>query len=491
MFEKNIRPACEIIVGSSDPATARVLMRLKREGRVKRLAARLYTTNMTDSPERIVRRNLWTIVGKLWPCARLSHRTAFEYAPHDGHVFLGYKYTRKVRLPGLTLHFIATSASLSSDYPFIEGLGVSSLARAVLENLEPDRTQGGVDKCLPVEAVEKRLEAEFAAGGEDALNKLRDEARAVAAETGHDREFARLDRMAGALLSTRPSNVLKSSVALARVAGEPFDGARIELFEALLEGLGARAFPEYRDVSQSEDDYAAFAFFESYFSNYIEGTVFELEEARRIVETGVSIPTRDADSHDILGTYAITSNRAEMSRCAATSDDFIDLLRGRHRVVMSGRPSSGPGLFKTRNNRAGNTHFVSFDRVRGTLKRGFDMSRAIRSPFARAVFVLFVTSEVHPFAGGNGRLSRIMMNAELSSAGLVKVIVPTVFRPDYLGALRRLSRNGDPAAFIEAMTRLYEFSRWLSHGDYETLKGRLESCQAFSEDDGTILRFGE
>ena len=36
-----------------------------------------------------------------------------------------------------------------------------------------------------------------------------------------------------------------------------------------------------------------------------------------------------------------------------------------------------------------------------------------------------------------------------------------------------------------------KFSRWLSHGDYETLKGRLESCQAFSDDDGAILRFGE
>jgi len=85
MFEKNIRPACEIIVGSSDPATARVLMRLKREGRVKRLAARLYTTNMTDSPERIVRRNLWTIVGKLWPGARLSHRTAMLFSVAHCH----------------------------------------------------------------------------------------------------------------------------------------------------------------------------------------------------------------------------------------------------------------------------------------------------------------------------------------------------------------------------------------------------------------------
>lgn len=33
---------------------------------------------------------------------------AFEYAPHEGYVFLGYKYTRKVILPGVTIHFLAT-----------------------------------------------------------------------------------------------------------------------------------------------------------------------------------------------------------------------------------------------------------------------------------------------------------------------------------------------------------------------------------------------
>ena len=86
-----------------------------------------------------------------------------------------------------------------------------------------------------------------------------------------------------------------------------------------------------------------------------------MDEARRIVETGVAIPTRDADSHDILGTYAIASNRREMCRRAATADEFLEILRSRHRVVMSGRPSCAPGLFKTRDNRAGNTHFVSFD----------------------------------------------------------------------------------------------------------------------------------
>ena len=488
-MEKNLQPLNEVIVGSADPGVAKLLNRLKHEGRVVRLAPRLYTTNLTDTPERVVRRNLWTIVGKLWPGARLSHRTAFEYAPHEGHVFLGYKYTRKVSLPGVTVHFILTPESLPSDYPFMEGLGVSSRARALLENLEPDRTQGDVEKCLPVEAIEERLEAEFSTGGEAALNKLHDEARNVASASGLSYGFSRLDKLIGALLSTRPASVLKSGVALARVAGEPFDSSRIELFGALLARLAGGDFPDCPERNVSDADYSTFAFFESYFSNYIEGTEFELEEARRIVETGVAIPTRDADSHDILGTYAIASNRREMSRRADSAEEFLELLRARHRVIMSGRPSSAPGLFKTRDNRAGNTHFVSFDRVRGTLKRGFDMSRAIRHPFARAIFVLFVTSEVHPFADGNGRISRIMMNAELTAAGQTKIIVPTVFRPDYIGALRRLSRDGDPEVLVTAMLRLWEFSRWLSFGGFETLKSRLEASNAFSADEGKILRW--
>ena len=489
MLEKNLQSLNEVIIGSSRSDVAKLLLRLKHEGRVKRLAPRIYTTNLTDSAENIIRRNLWTIAGNLWPGARLSHRTAFEYAPHNGHVFLAYKYTRKIRLPGVTVHFLSTPASLESDYPFLGNLGVSSLARAMLENLEPDKTQGGVAKCQDAESLESRLEAEFAAGGETALNKLRDDARVVASQTGHRREFDRLDRMIGALLSTRPADVLTSKVALARAAGEPFDSARIELFGALLAKLNSTAFPDFPDPNVLQTSFSTFAFFESYFSNYIEGTMFELDEARRIVESGVSIPSRDADSHDILGTFAIASNRAEMSRTAKDAEGFLELLRERHRVVMSGRPASRPGMFKTHDNRAGETHFVSVDCVRGTLKRGFDMARALRHPFARALFMLFMTSEVHPFEDGNGRISRLVMNAELVSAGQAKVIVPTVFRQDYIGALRRLSRNGDPDVLIAAMNRLRDFSRRLSCDSFDTARRQLEASSAFSDDDGDILRF--
>jgi Fic family protein len=105
------------------------------------------------------------------------------------------------------------------------------------------------------------------------------------------------------------------------------------------------------------------------------------------------------------------------------------------------------------------------------------------------VFVLFVTSEVHPFADGNGRISRIMMNAELTAAGQAKVIVPTVFRPDYIGALRRLSRNGDPSVLVKAMTRLRDFSRRLVGDDVSAMRRQLEEANAFKDDDNFILRF--
>jgi len=52
----------EIIAGSSRPDVARLLSRLKKEGKVIRIAPRVYTTNLTDSPENIVRRNIWAIV---------------------------------------------------------------------------------------------------------------------------------------------------------------------------------------------------------------------------------------------------------------------------------------------------------------------------------------------------------------------------------------------------------------------------------------------
>ncbi|WP_196937391.1 Fic family protein [Sphingobacterium pedocola] len=94
----------------------------------------------------------------------------------------------------------------------------------------------------------------------------------------------------------------------------------------------------------------------------------------------------------------------------------------------------------------------------GTLVQVFDFFRALRHSFAKAAFMMFMVSEVHPFVDGNCRLARVMMNAELVSEEQSKIIIPAVFRKDYLGALRQLTRRQEPDTFIRMLQRAQLFS---------------------------------
>src|SRR5580704_4081243 len=89
----------------------------------------------------------------------------------------------------------------------------------------------------------------------------------------------------------------------------------------------------------------------------------------------------------------------------------------------------------------GDTVFVAPELVQGTLARGLEMHRMLSDPFQRAVFMMFLVSEVHPFVDGNGRVARIMMNAELVATGERRIIVPTIFRSNYLTGLEAVSHN--------------------------------------------------
>ena len=480
----------EILIATSDKKLSAMITRLKKEEKIRKIASRVYSSNLTDTPDSIIKRNLYTIIGKLYPGALISHRSAFELRPSaDGHFYLTYSYTKNIYLPGVTLHLIAGHKPIGIDNRFLDGLYISHPARAYMENLQLGYVRNGISKCLPQAELEAKLETKMLANGEKELNHLRDQAREISAELQLEKEFRLLDKIIGAILSSGAAEMLQSESVKAWAAGEPYDSQRIELFTSLFEHLVNKDFKHYIDINSTEPAYKNFAFFESYFSNYIEGTEFEVEEAKQIVDTGVALPTRDEDSHDVLGTFYITSNRKEMSILPKDPDDLIGILQRRHSILLSARPSKTPGLFKEQNNKAGNSHFVDYRMVRGTLKKSYEIYRAIQDPVARAYFILFVISEIHPFNDGNGRISRIMMNAELTAAGLPKIIIPTVYRIDYIDALKRLTQNEEPATFIRALERVRLFSSGLDGADYDALKAYLEQCNAFRDEQEYILRF--
>ena len=138
---------------------------------------------------------------------------------------------------------------------------------------------------------------------------------------------------------------------------------------------------------------------------------------------------------------------------------------------MVGRPDIGRGEFKVSANQAGAVIFVDPELAHGTLARGLSVVGSLPPGFARAIYVMIVVTEVHPFTDGNGRAARLMMNAELSSVGQCRLVVPTVLRNEYVSSLRRVSVNdGDPRALVSVLSHAWRWTAampWMDRGATE------------------------
>ena len=482
----------EVICSSKDAKISKQITKLLSAGVIRKIAPRVYSSNLDEPIEDIIRRNLFQILGNTYPGTLLSHRSAFEFQPtKTGQLFLTTSYTKKVKLPGITIQFLSGPAPIAGDHKFSGQLSASQRARAFLENLQVTKKVGSESKCLSLPEIEERLEQIIRVNGEVELNKLRDQARGISEQLGMQQEFEKLNRLISALLTTKTSKILSSPLAKARAFGKPYDPARMELFETLFRELKQVEFPYRKDKNTTPKSFRNFAFFESYFSNYIEGTVFEIDEAKQIIQTNKPIPSRNDDSHDVLGTYQIVSNQKEMEMTPSTPEEFLKIIAFRHSILLSARVDKNPGLFKDKNNFAGSTAFVDYNLVGGTLIQSYDFYRALEHPFAKAAYIMFVLSEVHPFLDGNGRIARVMMNAELVNAGQSKILIPTVFREDYMGALKKFTKQQKCDTYIQMLQRAQEFSAHVYSENMDDMQAYLTSCNAFIEDSDGLLKIAK
>lgn len=478
----------DVIFSSSDPVISRAISKLEKSGQIKKIAPRVYTPAVDETAEVVIKRNLFKVIGHLFPGIMLSHRTALEFKPTStGDLFFTSTSERKVKLPGITLNIMKGPAPLEGDTMNTQ-LRASQTERAMLENLQESRKPGSRSKTLTLPEIEERLESIVRARGEKGLNEFRDKAKLISAELGMEKEMEKLNKLISAMLATKPSNILSSPLTIARALGHPYDPNRIQLFEKLFVELKQCEFADIPDKNTTQLAFRNFAFFESYFSNFIEGTKFTIEEALQIIETGKPLAARDEDSHDVLGTYQIVSNRKEMSVTPGSPDRLLKILQYRHAILLSVRPNKNAGVFKIKNNQAGSSYFVDHTLVNGTLTQGFEFYLALKDPFAKAAYMMFMISEVHPFDDGNGRIARIMMNAELVAAGHTKIIIPSVFREDYLGGLRQLTRKMEPDTYIRMLQKAQLFSATIHGGDMDHMLDVLKASNAFEEGEDYILK---
>ena len=449
--------------------------RAASRGEIRRIARGIYTSNLDEPLEQLVRRRWFDLAALVFPGATVVDRSAHDGGPaEDGSLFLdvGPKPSspRTVNLPGLQLRPRNGPGPVEGDTEFV-AIHMASPARAALDNLWPSRARAGVARTLRTDELESWLDRLARSQGEEALNRLRDQARKIYPKLDAAEQFETLDQTIGAMLGTRETG-LETRAAQARQAGVAYDTERLRLFEELRTELSKQHLPER---AAPDDRLRLFAFYEAYFSNWIEGTEFEVEEAEQIVFEGRVPEQRPADAHDVRGTFEAASSAPFRARPPEDYEALVAYLSGSHELVMGGRPEASPGRFKERSNRVGAVTFVRPELVEGTLREGFKLHQTLISGLARAVFMLFLISEVHPFADGNGRVSRLLMNAGLSADSLCRIVIPPVYRDEYLSALRALSVNANPTPVWKVLDRA---QRWAAEIEWSDRASTLRAIEA-------------
>lgn len=479
----------EIVFSSADTFTTKQIGKLVKERLLRKLIPRVYTSNNLEEDKVIIQKNLWMLIANLLPESMLSHRSAIEFKLTDAeNIYLTGQNKKVYNWHGIKIRMTIGPQRLADDYPLYDQLYVSSLERALLENLMPSRTVNGEKRTLKQEKVEERLLQELNAKGESALNEIRDRAKEIADTFGWEKAFSKLNKLIGSILSSQPKDILQSPIALANALGEPYDSNRMDLFQKLVAELKNTSFKNRPQKTNDAETFSLISFFESYFSNYIEGTVFEISEAVDIIFNSKVIPNRAGDTHDILGTYQLVNNRFDMHQIPENPEELLVFLQRRHQLVLGGRKEKNPGRFKTIANRAGDSFFVKPKQVKGTLKQGFKLMSSLTQPMERALFIMFLISEVHPFDDGNGRLARVMMNAELVNGKSSKIIIPTVYRDDYVLNLKKFTNQGNPTGYVQMMNRAHAFSHWLNPISFDALHDQLVQSNAFRESNNAVLR---
>jgi hypothetical protein len=461
-------------------AKARLITRIAKGLYVNAVDAENPSTDTLSPVALMVRRNWQQIAGHMFPNSTVSHRSALVGGiTPDNELILSSptRFNRTHALPGLSIVLLKGPERLSGDMTIgASGLNWSSRPRMLLENLGKSR---GGKRTVGKAGVEEKLVEILNASGEDALNQIRDDARGIAPMLEADPET--LHQLIGPLLGTYAKGTLTTRSGKLMARGTPADTERLNQFRILADALRTSAVPAYKDQAIKEPARTHAAFLESYFSNYVEGTRFSIEEAQGIALHNTIVPNRSKDSHDILGVFTLILHPHFRSSLPAPVD-ILEGIKERHRIMLERRPEAIPGEFKEDANFAGQTKFVEPACVRGTLLEAAGMAQSVPEGLARAIFYAFLVSEIHPFNDGNGRLSRLLMNAEMSRLGQARVIIPTLYHEQYVDAQRALSRRNDPEPLIRAVSRIAEWSTLFDYANVHSAINEMKQANAFEED---------
>ena len=197
-----------------------------------------------------------------------------------------------------------------------------------------------------------------------------------------------------------------------------------------------RALQKYYDVDLT------------YTSNAIEGNALTLRETAEVIEHGLTVGGKSLRDHlEAVDHYNALLWMRDLAATSTAIDENI--VRELHRrVVVRSQPDIG-GLYSSLPRRiAGSPVILPNPRKFPSLMNDFGEWLSTAEPLPAASFdAHFSLVAIHPFADGNGRTARLLMNLLLLRGGYPPIAVRPEDRKPYLDALQHASLQDDLQPF--------------------------------------------
>jgi Fic family protein len=225
--------------------------------------------------------------------------------------------------------------------------------------------------------------------------------------------------------------------------------SRIDKTKALIDAHRPLATEEIKELD------AYFRIGTTYSSNALEGNTLTLTETKVLLEDGLTTgdkPLRDC--YEAVGHAKAYDFMLEVARSERL--DFTgDMILGLHRLFYQGIEPEKAGVYRDHQVFITGTEYVppTSAKVPELMtdfleKLNRECGRA--HPVRLAAFAHRKLVDIHPFADGNGRTARLLMNLILVNKGYQIIIIPPIRRMDYINALVAAQREHAPSdeAFI-------------------------------------------
>lgn len=202
----------------------------------------------------------------------------------------------------------------------------------------------------------------------------------------------------------------------------------------------------------------------TYNSNAIEGNTLSLMETKVVMEDGITIGGKWIREHLEVINHAEAINFVEEQvHQKAPLDERT--LKKIHRLILKNIDDGNAGTYRSINVRITGSqqeppHFLQIANEMQELFNWYGQAKEKMHPVELAALFHFKFVQIHPFADGNGRTARLLLNFILMGNSFPPAIVKAEMtqRLTYYRALETASVKGDLQPFIELVAQCVEES---------------------------------